>query len=70
MDLYEIVIPKDNDWEIMNELGYINFLHFVDLNKEEQHHHLKYFNYVKRAEDTMKLIEDIEEIFIKNRVHL
>lgn len=51
-----MIIPKDNDWEIMNELGHINYLHFVDLNKGEQLHHLKYFNFVRRAEDTEKLI--------------
>lgn len=57
VDLYEVVIPKDNDWEIMNELGHINYLHFIHLNKEEQPHHLKYYNYVRRAEDTLRLIE-------------
>jgi hypothetical protein len=57
VDLYEIVIPKDNDWEIMNELGHINFLHFINLNKEEQPHHLKYYSYVRRTEDTLRLIE-------------
>jgi hypothetical protein len=57
VDLYEIVIPKDNDWVIMNELGSADFLHFIDLNKEEQTHHLRYFNNVKRAEEVEKLIE-------------
>ena len=41
----------------MNELGRTNFLHFVNLNQDEQGHHLKYFNYLRRAEDTFKLIE-------------
>jgi hypothetical protein len=54
--LYEIVIPRDNDWEIMNELGHINFLHFVDLNKGEQLHHLKYYMFVKRAEEAERYI--------------
>jgi len=57
IDLYEIVIPKDNDWIIMNELGSADFLHFIDLNKEEQAHHLRYFNNVRRAEEVEKLIE-------------
>jgi hypothetical protein len=51
------VIPKDNDWEIMNELGHVNFLHFVDLNKAEQPHHLKYFSYLRRAEETLRQLE-------------
>ncbi len=51
MDLYEIFIPKDNDWDIMNELGSLNCVHFIDLNKDEQPHKLPYINDVKRAED-------------------
>jgi len=35
MDLYEIFIPKDNDWDIMNELGFLNCIHMIDLNKDE-----------------------------------
>lgn len=56
MDLYEIMIPKDNDWDIMNELGKLNCLHFVDLNKGEQPHHLRYFDQVRRGEEAELLI--------------
>ena len=27
MDLYQIVLPKDNDWEVMSELGQIGIVH-------------------------------------------
>jgi hypothetical protein len=57
MDLYQIIISKDNDWDIMNELGHINCLHFINLNRDEQTHHLRYYNQMRRAEDVEKLIE-------------
>ena len=57
IDLYQILIPKDNDWDIMNELGHLNCLQFVNLNTGAQSHHLKYFNQVKRADDSIRKIE-------------
>jgi V-type H+-transporting ATPase subunit a len=48
MSLYEITIPKDNAWEIMNELGNLNSLHFLDLNKEEQVFNLVYAASIRR----------------------
>jgi V-type H+-transporting ATPase subunit a len=35
MALYEISVAKDNAWDIMSELGKLNCLHFIDLNKNE-----------------------------------
>lgn len=44
VNLYELVVPKDSDWDIMNILGHLDCLHFIDLNKGEQPHHLLYTN--------------------------
>ena len=57
MDLFQILVPKDNDWDIMNELGLLNCLQFIDLNKEEQPYSLRYISQVKRAEEAMKKLE-------------
>jgi hypothetical protein len=57
IDLYQILIPKDNDWDIMNELGHLNCLQFVDLNKGVLAYHLKYFNQVSRASVSIRKIE-------------
>lgn len=57
MVLYEISIPKDNAWDVMNELGYLNIIHFIDLNESEQNFNLVYAGYVKRCEQTMKKIK-------------
>lgn len=54
----------------MNELGKANFLHFIDLNKLEQHHHLRYFQYLRRAEETEKLLEEIELVYQRYRVEM
>jgi len=42
MDLYEVSIQKDDSWEAMNELGGLNSVHFLDLNKGEQVFNLPY----------------------------
>jgi hypothetical protein len=55
--LYEIIIPKDSDWDIMNELGHLSTLQFVDLNKGEVGHQLRYITESKRAEETERLIK-------------
>lgn len=57
MDLYQILVPKDNDWDILNELGHLNCIQFIDLNKGEQPHHLRYINQVKRAEEAQRKIQ-------------
>lgn len=44
MDLYQILVPKDNDWDIINELGQLNSIQFIDLNREEHPHNLRYIN--------------------------
>jgi V-type H+-transporting ATPase subunit a len=61
MDLYEITIPKDNAWEIMNKLGDIGCMHFINLNKEEQVFSLTFAPFIKRCEETEKRISFIEQ---------
>jgi len=48
MSLYEITVPKDNAWEIMNTLGRLNSMHFIDLNINEQPFNLTFAGWVKR----------------------
>lgn len=51
-----MIIPKDDVWSIMSRLGETGNLQVVDLNKGEQPHHLRFFNYVKRAEEIEKVL--------------
>ena len=63
-----MLIKKDDDWEIMNELGLLNCLHFVDLNSEEQTHKLMYTNELRRAETIEHKLRNIEELCFEYRI--
>lgn len=56
MTLYQIAIPKDDAWDVMNQIGNLNLAHFIDLNKEEQPFNLPYANQIKRCEETERRI--------------
>lgn len=68
MDLYEITIPKDNAWEIMNKLGDIGIMHFINLNKDEQVFNLTFAPFIKRCEETEKRISFIEQECVRHNV--
>lgn len=61
MSLYEISIAKDHYWEIMNELGKLECMHFVDLNEHEQPFNLYFASWVKRCDDTLRRISNMKE---------
>jgi hypothetical protein len=42
VELYQVTLPKDDAWYIINEMGAIGNVHFVDLNKGEQTFSLAY----------------------------
>lgn len=44
MELYQVTMPKDDVWYIMNEFGNLGSVHFIDLNKGEQSFLLPYAN--------------------------
>ena len=56
MTLFEISIPKENAWDIMNEIGNLNSVHLINLNKKEQVFSLLYAPFIKRCEETEKKI--------------
>ena len=56
MELYQVTMPKDDAWFIMNELGGLGSVHFIDLNKEEQAFHLPYANQIKRCDEALRRI--------------
>lgn len=47
-------MPKDDAWFIMNELGNLGCIQFIDLNKNEQPFHLPYASQIKRCDDALK----------------
>ena len=42
MRLYQLTVPKDDAWNVMNEFGDVALAHFIDLNKEESPNDLPY----------------------------
>lgn len=52
MRLYQLTVPKDDAWEIMNDFGEHSLSHFIDLNKDEQPYSLPYTAQVKSCEES------------------
>lgn len=52
MNLYQITIPKDDAWDVIDALGSLNAAHFINLNKSEQIFNLPYANQIRRCEET------------------
>lgn len=58
MELYQVTMPKDDAWFIMNALGAAeNSVHFVDLNKGEQTFNLPYNQQLRRCDESLRRIE-------------
>lgn len=70
MELYDMTLPRDHAWEIMEKLGIIGRLHFVDLNKEEQVFNLTYEPIIKRCESTLRRISFIQEECKRNNIKM
>ena len=65
-----MLIRKDDDWEVINQLGHLNCLHFVDLNADEQTHKLHYTNELRRAEAIEHKLRSIEDLCFEYRVQM
>lgn len=69
MTLYQITIPKDDAWDVINQLGNINLCHFIDLNKAEQPFNLPYAGPIRMCEETEKrliyLINECKNLKVK-----
>jgi V-type H+-transporting ATPase subunit a len=51
MGYYSIVMPRENAWEIFNELGELSALQFIDLNAGQVAFNRPYSNYVQRCSE-------------------
>jgi len=61
MSLYQVSFPKDDAWEVMNVLGDLDCLHFLDMNSDVQPFNLPYASDLKRCEEVLRRIQAIEE---------
>lgn len=63
MQLFQIQIKRDQDWDTMHQLFQLDCLHFVDINAHIQPHQLLYADIVRRCDETYKKIVFCEDIF-------
>ncbi len=60
MGLFSITIDKDSAWEVMTEMGKLDCLHFLDLNRHEQIFNRTYANLIRRCDEAERRIRYIE----------
>lgn len=63
MQLYQVTVKRDQDWDTINQLFKLDFIHYIDINAHEQSHLLLYAEQMRRIDDTQKRIQYCEEIF-------
>lgn len=51
------MMQKDDAWDTVNELGKLNAIHFIDLNKDKAPHEQIYSNTIKNVCEVEKKIE-------------
>jgi len=57
MRLYQINVPKDDAWNVMNEFGKIGNAMFLDLNVDESPYNLPYTTQVKQCEESERKLQ-------------
>ena len=70
MSLYQLMISRDNCWDIMNELLELEFLHYVPLNDHKQPHELLYIDVLRRCDEMSRKIAFIEQMYKDYRVQM
>jgi V-type H+-transporting ATPase subunit a len=61
MGLFSITIEKDSAWEIISELGKLDCLHFLDLNRKEQIFLRTFANIIRRCDEAERRIKYISQ---------
>jgi hypothetical protein len=62
MGLYILSIEKGSAWEVMNSLGKLTCLHFIDSNTKEHAYRLHYASIVYRCDEGLRRIKYIEQL--------
>jgi len=63
MNLFQVTVPRDHDWDIISEFLSLEFVHYIDLTSHKQPHQLLYTEVLRRVEETTKKISYIEDTF-------
>ena len=65
MGFYNLVMPFESGWEILNELGEIACLHFIPENKDILNLNKPFSKYLKRCEEMKYKLEGFKELMKK-----
>ena len=61
VDLYNLIMPKESSYDILNVLGQLNCIHFIDAHPEEPIPQRLFYNYFKRASEALNKLSEIEK---------
>ncbi|KAL4468898.1 hypothetical protein ABPG72_009168 [Tetrahymena utriculariae] len=67
MAYYNIVIPRESAWEVLNQLGQVQVVQFEDQNAHENHLSRVFTPQIKRAEDILNQLNTIHNEMIKKQ---
>lgn len=70
MTLLQVMLPHDTGYEITSKLLELDMVHYVDLNKNRMANELRFTELLKRAEETSRKINNIEQIYSDYSVDL
>lgn len=62
MGLYTLSVDKNFAWDLMDSLGRLSCLHFVDVNNKEQLYHRPYSSMLRRCDDAVRRIRYMETL--------
>ncbi|CAK56023.1 unnamed protein product (macronuclear) [Paramecium tetraurelia] len=62
MSYFQLVMPQDSAWTIMDQLGYLSKVEIIDHNRNEALINRPFANYVKRCDDLMVKIENMLQV--------
>ena len=63
MSLFQMTIKRDQDWDTLNELFKLDFIHYIDINAHIQPHQLLFAEYIRKCDETFKRIAFCEDMF-------
>lgn len=65
MGYFNIVIPRESAWEVLNELGNVESVEFLDQNSNESHLSRPFTPAIKRTEEVLNHIASIQADMMK-----
>jgi V-type H+-transporting ATPase subunit a len=65
MGYFQLIMPRENAWEILNDLGEANAIEFVDRDPDEAHFVRPFAAQIKRCEEIESNLKSIENFMIR-----